>query len=133
MAEEDDRPSVADAMRVINQAWLNRRVDDMAPVLHPGIVMVVPGFSGEVRGRDAFLAGFRDFVENAAIDEFREGDQMINVIDRTAVMTLTYEMVYARAGERYRATGRDLWVFQREDTRWIAVWRTMMDLSESPV
>ena len=130
---DPDRRGVADAMRAINQAWLNRRVDDMAPLVHPGIVMVVPGFSAEVSGREAFLAGFRGFVESATIDEFHEGDQMINVIDRTAVMTLTYEMVYARAGERYRATGRDVWVFQREDTRWLAVWRTMMDLSETPV
>ena len=133
MTDAPDRDGVASAMRAINQAWLGGRVDDLAPAVHPEIVMVLPGFSGQVRGRDPLLAGFRDFVQNASIESFRELDQQIDVVGDTAVLTFAYEMVYARAGERYRATGRDIWVFQREDTRWIAVWRTMLDLNEAPV
>jgi len=129
----DPASSVAAAMRAINQAWLGGRVDDLVPALHPEIVMVLPGFSGQVRGREPLLAGFRDFVQNATTEDFRELEQQIDVVGATAVVTFTYEMVYARGGERYRATGRDLWVFQRDDGRWIAVWRTMMDLNETRV
>jgi hypothetical protein len=132
MTDDPDRRSVASAMRAINQAWLGGRVDDLAPHVHPEIVMVLPGFSGQVRGHEPLLSGFRDFVQNASIENFRELDQQIDVVGVTAVVNFAYEMVYARAGERYRATGRDIWVFQREDTRWIAVWRTMLDLNETP-
>ena len=128
----DSTSTVAAAMRAINQAWLSGRVDDLAPAVHPEIVMVLPGFAGRVRGREPLLAGFRDFVQNASTEDFRELEQQIDVVGATAVVTCTYEMVYARAGERYRATGRDIWVFQRDDARWIAVWRTMMDLNETP-
>ena len=48
----------------------------------------------------------------------------------TAVVTFLYEMVYERSGERYRATGRDLWVFQSQNAAWIAVWRAMLALDE---
>ena len=41
-------------------------------------------------------------------------------------------MIYERSGERYRATGRDLWVFARQDGAWLAAWRTMLDLVEEP-
>jgi hypothetical protein len=41
-------------------------------------------------------------------------------------------MVYERSGERYRATGRDLWVFGAQGNAWIAVWRTMLDMDEKP-
>ena len=132
MTDDPDSRGVAAAMRAINQAWLGGRVDDLSPAMHPEIVMVLPGFSGQVRGREPLLAGFRDFVQNASIEDFRELEQQIDVVGATAVVTFTYEMVYARAGERYRATGRDLWVFQGQGAQWIAVWRTMMDLNEAP-
>jgi hypothetical protein len=104
----------------------------MASAIHPEIVLVIPGFSGQVRGREPFLAGFRDFILNARIHEFHEHDHHIDVVDVTAVVTFTYEMRYDRSGERYRATGRDLWIFQKEGGTWVAVWRTMLDLQESP-
>lgn len=130
MIDEPESRGVADAMRAINQAWLAGRADDIAPAIHPEIVMVFPGFSGEMRGREPFLAGFRDFVENATVEDYHEQDQQIAVVGNTAVVTFTYQMLYARAGARYRVTGRDLWVFQKQGPQWIAVWRTMMDLDE---
>ena len=133
MTDDPEGRSVASAMHAINQAWLGGRVDDLAPALHPEIVMALPGFSGQVRGRETLLAGFRDFVQNASIETFRELDQQIDVVGGTAVLSFAYEMVYTRAGARYRATGRDIWVFQREGIRWIAVWRTMLDLNETSV
>lgn len=131
MAEDPAARSVAEAMRAINQAWLQQRVDDMSPALHPEIVMVLPGFSGQIRGREPLLAGFRDFVQNATVHELRELDHQIDVVGDTAVYTVPYEMVYTRSGERYRASGRDFWIFRREGGAWIAVWRTMMDVKES--
>ena len=49
------------------------------------------------------------------------------------MITFRYEMVYLRSGERYRAAGRDLWVFQQQAGAWIAVWRAMLDLQEEAV
>src|SRR5215210_7592154 len=132
MADQPESAGLVEAMRAINQAWLAGRVDEMAPALHPEIVMAFPGFAGQMRGREPFLAGFRDFVQNATVEEYREQQPQVDVVDGTGVITFTYEMRYARAGQRYRATGRDLWVFQQRGTGWTAVWRTMMDLSETP-
>jgi len=46
-------------------------------------------------------------------------------------MTFTYEMLYERAAERYRVTGRDLWIFRNHGSAWTAVWRAMLDMSET--
>jgi ketosteroid isomerase-like protein len=131
MIDESKRADVAKAMRQINQAWLNGKVQDLAPVVHAEIVMVFPGFAGRVQGRQTLLAGFADFCQNATIHEFREHDHQVDVTGDTAVVTFQYDMVYERSGARYRSTGRDLWVFQLQDTAWIAVWRTMLDMEES--
>jgi hypothetical protein len=122
---------VAAAMRRINQAWLRGQVEDLAPMIHPDIVMAIPGFGGRAQGRDAFVAGFRDFRQNATIFEFDEHDQQIDVVGDTAVVTFRYAMEYEHSGQRYRATGRDFWVFQQHAGEWLAVWRTMLDLEES--
>ena len=131
MGDESTAAAVAEAMHAINQAWLEKRVDDMAPALDAGIVMVFPGFSGRMQGREPFLAGFRDFLQSATIHEFHDRGHQVDVVGDTAVITFPYEMLYSRSGERYLATGRDLWIFQKQGAAWIAIWRAMLDANES--
>jgi hypothetical protein len=130
MVDSPRLEDAATAMRQINEAWLIGRVEDLEARFHPEIVMVFPGFSGRARGRHELLAGFRDFCENATIHQYREHDHQIDIVGDTAVINFRYEMVYERSGQRSRATGRDVWVFQYQDRAWIAVWRTMLDLQE---
>ncbi len=127
---EANEEAVLATMERINRAWLNGQVEDLGPMLHPEIVMVFPGFAGWMEGREQFLAGFKDFCENAKVHEFSEHDQRSDIAGGTAVVTFRYDMVYERSGERYRSRGRDLWVFQRRGSAWIAVWRTMLDVEE---
>ena len=94
--------------------------------------MVFPGFVGRVQGRDALVAGFEDFRDNARLVDFRESEIDVDVAGHTAVVTFLYEMVYERSGQRYRATGRDMWIFERRGPEWLAVWRTMLDVQETP-
>ena len=130
MGEESKRDQAAATMRRINRVWLDGQVEDLAPMVHPEIVMVFPGFAGRVQGREDFLAGFRDFCQNARIHEFHEHDHQVDVAGDMAVVTFRYEMVYQRSDGRFRSTGRDLWVFQSQGSTWIAVWRTMLDMEE---
>jgi hypothetical protein len=133
MVDESQREDVARAMRELNEAWLAGRVEDIEPMVHPDITMVVPGFTARVQGREQLLAGFRDFCQNATVHEFREHDHQVDVAGRTAVITYRYEMIYERSGQRSRATGRDLWVFEKPDREWIAVWRAMLDMEDNAV
>jgi uncharacterized protein (TIGR02246 family) len=122
----------AAAMDRINRAWLERRPADLSPLFHPDVTMALPGFGGRVQGRDAMAAGFEDFCRNAVVHDYRESNRGIDVVGDTAVVTFQYEMVYERSGQRYRATGRDLWVFARPGGAWLAVWRAMLDAEEQP-
>lgn len=133
MIQESKRQTADATMRRINRVWLDGQVEDLAPMMHPEIVMTFPGFTGRIQGRDAFLSGFRDFCQNARIHEFRDHDHQIDIAGDTAVVTFRYDMIYERSGERYHSTGRDLWVFQNQSNAWIAVWRTMLDVEETAV
>lgn len=132
MATDAVRESVSQAMRGINQAWLEGRPEDLAPLLHPDVVMVFPGFAGKLAGREHMVSGFQDFCRQARVHDYREGEFDVEVAGRTAVVHYAYELVYERDGVRYRASGRDLWVFEDDDGRWLATWRTMLETAESP-
>ena len=43
--QESKHEAVAATMGRINRAWLDGQVEDLGPLLHPEVVMVVPGFS----------------------------------------------------------------------------------------
>lgn len=130
MRVEAVQDSIALAMERINQAWLSGRVDDMAQYLHPEIVGVSPGFSERVLGRESFVEGHREFVREADIQDFRERDLQIDVINDTAVVNYRYEMIYERGGKKYRSLGRDLWVYRLQGSAWLGVWRTVMEVDE---
>jgi len=126
-----DEVDVEQTMTAINQAWQSGRPSDMAPHLHPGIVMKLPNFSGTVAGRDNLIAGFEDFCANARVLEYHESDRQIDLVGDCAVVSVRFEMLYERSSYRGRSGGRDVWVFTRAADRWVAVWRTMTDVSES--
>ena len=130
MTPKSKHEAAGATMRQINRVWLDGQVESLAPMVHPEIVMAFPNFTGRIRGQEEFLAGFRDFCQNARIHEFRDDDHQIDIAGDTAVVTFRYDMVYERSGERYHSTGRDLWVFQNQGSAWIAVWRTMLDTEE---
>ena len=73
-----DGRQVAETLDRINALWLQGRVDDLAPLLHDEIVMVFPGFAGKAEGKEVFLAGFKDFCENARVRDFEESDLQID-------------------------------------------------------
>jgi ketosteroid isomerase-like protein len=133
MDSRTDRDAALDAMQRINRTWLEGRPRDLAPLLHPAVVMVLPGFSGRAEGRDALVAGFIDFCDHAELYEYEESGHQIDVTGDTAVVSYAFDMVYERDGARYQSTGHDVWVFTRQGGAWLAVWRALPDLAERPV
>ncbi|MGH9320938.1 MAG: YybH family protein [Vicinamibacteria bacterium] len=117
----------------INRAWLENRPEELGPFFDDDIVMVLPGFSERIEGKDSLVESFVDYCRNARTHDFRETDRLIDVFGNAAVASFSFAMVYEREGKKYRSTGRDLWVFSKKDGRWLAVWRTMLDVAEEAV
>jgi hypothetical protein len=132
MNGNSDQVKVAETLQLINRTWLEGRPHDLAPMLHPSIVMALPRFAGRITGSDSFIGGFVDFASNADLLEYGESDHQVDVAGDTAVASFAFDMVYKRSGASYRCTGRDLWVFSLHEGTWLAVWRSMLDLIEAP-
>jgi hypothetical protein len=55
--QDSKHDAVAATIR-INRVWLDGQVEDLGPMIHPEIVMVRPGFTARMQGRQVFIAGF---------------------------------------------------------------------------
>jgi uncharacterized protein (TIGR02246 family) len=117
-----------EVVRTIFRAWRERRPQDMRPLLHPDIVMVFPGSAERASGVDAVMEGFIAFSAEAEPERVEARDRQLDVIGNTAIASYVYTLIFTRAGHRYRASGRDQWVLEKQDGAWRAVWRTMLDL-----
>ena len=113
-------------MRDLNHAWLDGNVNDIRKYYAEDAVMVLPGFTDRVVGRSPCVDSYREFVENAAVQNFEELDSMIDVWDSTAVVSYEYRIAYRMAETDYEETSRELVVFAQRNGGWQIVWRTVL-------
>jgi len=128
----NDVQQISHVLRRIVTAGMDGEVGELAHYLHDDVVMVFPEFAGRARGKPAMLSGFEDFATHATVHEHSESDEQIDISGDTAVGSYRFDLTYSRDGGRFRSSGRDLWVFQKIGDHWLAVWRTMLDLSDQP-
>jgi hypothetical protein len=121
---------VHETMAAINRAWRENRPSDMQPCLHPEVTMVLPNFSGVLIGTDKLIASFVEFCTNARVLEYKETDEQIQVVHDVAFVNYRFSVLYERGTYRERSVGRDIWAFRHSDGKWLAIWRTMVDLKE---
>jgi hypothetical protein len=117
-------------MTKINRTWQKGEPDQLMPYLHPDIVMAFPGFAGRAEGADAIIAGFREFCNSSVLHECNESDYDIEVFDSAAVVSFRFDLTYERSQQKFRSTGRDIWIFQKHESLWKAIWRTMIDMND---
>jgi hypothetical protein len=121
------------ALRRLSESWRNRRYDELRDCFHDAAVMTPPGFSGRVVGREAIVESYREFMDRSTLDSYSEMPATIEAFENTAIAHYRWEMVWTSGGEQDRASGHDLFIFEREPEsgRWKAVWRTILFDQES--
>jgi hypothetical protein len=94
--------------------------------------MAFPGFSGHLEGREALIESFEAFAREARVHDYRQGDVRVDGAGVAAVAQYAFEMVYERDGASWRSKGWDVWVFEQRKEGWVAIWRTMQGVEETP-
>ena len=126
----EDKIAVHNIMRKINSSWRSGSPENMRIYLDPEIMIKIPGNSGEIIGREALIDSFKEFWTNAQVLEYSESDEYISIIGDRAVVAFKFGMIYQRENYRDKSSGRDIWIFEKKNGNWLAVWRTMIDVNE---
>lgn len=128
----NDRDAVLEALRGITASWRSRRFEDLESYLRPDVIYIAPGFAARLDGRDACIASYRDFLDAATVHEYIESDAVVDLFGDSAVATYRYDIDYSLGGDRYRESGRDVFVFTRVEKGWRAAWRILVPEPAGP-
>ena len=77
-AEEELKARV----RSLNAAWLQGKLDDLRQHFHPEIVMAAHGGTAHIKGREACIKSFEDFLRRAQVHDFRESETRADHLGR---------------------------------------------------
>ena len=117
---------IRDLVNRINGTWLQGDPNDLKKFFHPDIVVQPPGVSPRVHGRDACIASYQAFTEQAQVRSFEPRDAEIDVFGETNIASYRYRILYEMGGETFDEDAGDLLVFIKDGDNWLVVWRTMI-------
>ncbi len=114
----------------MNDAWLHGAAEEIPWKLegcfHDEIAMRGPEFQELAGGKAACAKSYQDFLQQARIQNCTLAEPQIHVTGDTAVATYGWNMTYELNGQSYSETGHDLFVFTRQEGKWLAVWRALL-------
>ena len=55
----------------LNDCWQRGDVEALTHCYHPDVVLLPPDLGPPIRGRDAVVASYRDFLDAARLDRFQ--------------------------------------------------------------
>lgn len=112
-----------DRLSAINQAWTKGHPQELHRYFHPDMVIVAMDMKKLGIGRDACVKSYAHFVSIGKLHSFQESDYIIDIWGNTATAGYSFKVDYEIEGKRYAESGRDIFVFTRVNSEWLAVWR----------
>jgi hypothetical protein len=130
-----DEESVRELVARINDAWLKGRPEDIPSALdgcfHEQMTIKGPDFQTIGSGKEACIRSYSDFLQQASVRECTLSEPDVEVVGDTAIASYSWKMTYELSGQEYRESGHDLFVFTRDQGRWLAVWRALLPAAVS--
>jgi uncharacterized protein (TIGR02246 family) len=105
----------------MNRAWTSGHPEQLAGYFHEKMVAITPAGGHRLEGREACIAAWTAFVEQAKIVSWVERDPLVTVFGEAAVVTYYYDAAVEMGGKRQTLAGRDMFFMVKEDGRWWAV------------
>jgi uncharacterized protein (TIGR02246 family) len=128
-AQQQDTEAIRALLQRITAAWTQGPLERLADCFHDAMVIVSPRFQDRAEGRAACIESYREFVETATLQRYRQGDPDIHVVGETAVAAYRFEIIYTIDTTDFQEAGWDVFMFARTSGAWLAVWRTVIPSS----
>jgi hypothetical protein len=117
---------ILSTLNELNSAWRERRFEELGRFFDADIVMKGPGLKELVRGREALIQSYTDFMGQSKIVDYAESDHSAHVWGGVAAVTYDWTMTYEQKHETKRESGQDMFVFVHRGPHWVAILRVML-------
>jgi ketosteroid isomerase-like protein len=117
-------------LQAINDSWLSNKPEEICRVLndcfHQDMVIKGCDLKTMAQGREACVRSYVDFIQQAKVSAFSQNEPDIQVTGDTAIASYGWTIQYTLEGKDYTESGHDVFVFQRSNGKWLAIWRVML-------
>jgi ketosteroid isomerase-like protein len=129
-SQEADKKTIQEVLRKLIDCWHQKQYDRMGAYIADEVIIVPPGSSERVRGREAYIQSYRDYDTAAHTTEFLPGEPQIDLFGDVAVVLFPFFIAYELNGISHREHGKEALLFKRAADSWQILWRTMESESE---
>ena len=130
MPNSQHSDEIRTVLKRINGAWLSGNPDAVRRALsscfHPEMVIKDGNLKTVAAGRDACARSYIDFIKQARVSNFEQGEADIHLFGGSAIASYDWRIAYSLDRKTYDERGSDIFVFLREEGNWIAIWRAMI-------
>ena len=120
-AKDDE---VIAAVREMNRLWTETWDEKgFARFIHPDAVAIAPTTPGRLEGKEAYVAGWKGFVQAVKIHEWKESGHRVSFFCRgsCAVLSYFFTIRFSMNGQEVVMKGRDLFTLVKQRGRWLVV------------
>jgi ketosteroid isomerase-like protein len=107
----------------MDRCWLERRFGDLAAYLADDVVIVANDGKHRVRGREAAVESYREFMSRSVVDRFQASGYIVTERGSAAVVEYRWDMAWDDQGTKHEAAGREILVLSRSEDGWRVIWR----------
>ncbi len=120
-AEDKAEEEVWQTLRALNDAWTKGDPADLRHYFHEHMVAFAGNARERIEGREACVKGWSAFANATEIHAWREISPKIQIYGNTAVVTYYFDMSFSMDGQEIEMDGRDMFVFVKDNGKWLAV------------
>jgi uncharacterized protein (TIGR02246 family) len=114
-----------ETVKALDLCWRDGRVDEAAELLAPDVV-VVGSHGRRFSGRDAVLAGYRDFIAMAEVRSFNPTNYAVTAHGDAAVVEYQWTMQWTSGGQAHDERGREFLALAHTGGSWRIFWRMQL-------
>lgn len=116
------------AVRESNRARLTGATRELTALLDPEAVVIQPGFSSPIEGREAVVRAVEDERQHLRVESFEELEHSVSIFGDLAMVTYRYEMRWKPVAEEeeLEESGQEVVALRRGGDRWKVLWKTRL-------
>jgi len=108
----------------LNQAWQEKRFEDLYQYFHKDVVMLPPGTDKPVIGIEPMVESYCQFAAMGTIHAFNIIDTAVHEFESAAVCHVRFEVDYEIEAGRFQEQGMEIYTVEYSDSKPKIIWRT---------
>jgi len=119
---EKTTKEIIDTLQAMNRCWTEGwHEEEFRQYIHPDAVAIAPTTPGRLEGKEAYVAGWREFAQGAIVHEWKEHGHRVRIFagGKCAVETNFFTITFAMGPVKQTMQGRDMYFLVKDGRKWL--------------